>query len=105
MSLHSLVAQPVERAAVNRNVASSSLAQGAIKGERTLNEIATDYKVHPNQIPKWKKRAIEFVASGFSGELTARAEDDSHIKDQLYQQIGQLKVELDWLKKKSGLWS
>ena len=76
------------------------VALEAIKGERTLNEIATDYKVHPNQIPKWKKRAIEFVASGFSGELTARAEDDDRIKDQLYQQIGQLKVELDWLKKK-----
>lgn len=79
------------------------IALEAIKGQRTINEIASHYGVHPNQVTQWKKQAIESLPDVFSAKRERAAEDDEALKGQLYQQIGQLKVELDWLKKKVGL--
>lgn len=75
----------------------------AIKGQRTLNELANDYGVHPVQIAQWKKRALDGMAEVFASQRGKAAADEEAVRANLYQQIGQLKVELDWVKKKAGL--
>lgn len=80
----------------------SKLAIEAIKGQRTLAEIAGEYGVHPNQITQWKKHALEELPEVFSNKRPKRDADQEGLISRLYQQIGQLKVELDWVKKKSG---
>lgn len=77
------------------------VALEAIKAERTLNEIAADYEVHPVQVQQWKKLALEGMTSVFGSKKDQAAADHEALTAQLYQQIGQLKVEVDWLKKKS----
>ena len=74
----------------------------AIRGEKALNEIASSYGVHPNQLGLWKKQAIEGLPEVFSSRRAKSDADQEALKDRLYQQIGQLQVELDWLKKKTG---
>lgn len=81
------------------------VALEAIKGQKTLNEIASHYELHPNQVTQWKKQALEGLPELFSHRRLRLEKDDETLKAQLYQQIGQLKVELDWLKKKVGLFS
>jgi transposase-like protein len=81
----------------------AKLALEAIKGERTLAEIAGDYQVHPNQITKWKKIVITELPTLFAQRRAKEALEAKELQAELYRQIGQLKVELDWLKKKSGL--
>ena len=81
----------------------AKVALAAIKGHQTINEIASTYSVHPNQVMQWKKHALEAIPDSFSQHRVREARDDEELKAQLYQQIGQLKVELDWLKKKAGL--
>lgn len=83
----------------------SKVAIAAIKGQQTVNEIASFYQVHPNQVMSWKKQALESIPDAFSSARVNSADKDEELKSQLYQQIGQLKVELDWLKKKAGLLS
>ena len=75
----------------------------AFKGQRTINEISSHYGIHPNQVNQWKKQAVEGLPDVFSTRRLRAAEEDEVLKAQLYQQIGQLKVELDWVKKKAGL--
>ena len=79
------------------------VALEAIKGQRTISEISSHYAIHANQVMQWKKSALEGLPDVFSSRRERAAEDEEALKAQLYQQIGQLKVELDWLKKKSGL--
>jgi len=79
------------------------VALEAIRGERTVAEIAGVYGVHPNQISKWKKQALDELPKIFSGRYEKKEMQGKELIDQLYQQIGQLKVELDWLKKKLDL--
>lgn len=79
------------------------VAVEAIKGQRTINEIASAYSIHPHQVTQWKKQALEQLPEIFSNGRARSQQADEELRDQLYQQIGQLKVELDWLKKKSGL--
>jgi transposase-like protein len=79
------------------------VALEAIRGERTLAEIASAYGVHPNQISKWKKQVFVELPKIFSGRYEKNETQGKELLNQLYQQIGQLKVELDWLKKKAGL--
>ena len=79
------------------------VALEAIKGQRTINEIATHYDIHPNQVTQWKKQAIESLPDVFSTRRERNAREEESVKAELFQQIGQLKVELDWLKKKAGL--
>lgn len=81
----------------------AKIALEAIKGQRTINEIASRYSVHPNQVTTWKKQALDSLPALFSTRRAAAAQDEEALKAQLYQQIGQLKVELDWLKKKAEL--
>ncbi len=79
------------------------IALEAIKGDKTMAEIASTYGIHPNQIGKWKKQALDELPRIFSGRYDNREMQNRELVAELYQQIGQLKVELDWLKKKSGL--
>lgn len=81
----------------------SKVAIAAIKEQQTINEIASSYGVHPNQVTQWKKQALASIPDLFSRRRERAAVDEEALKSQLYQQIGQLKVELDWLKKKVGL--
>ena len=81
----------------------AKVALAAIKGQQTVNEIASSYAVHPNLVLQWKKQALEALPDAFSSRRARAAHDEENLKAQLYQQIGQLKVELDWLKKKAGL--
>ena len=75
----------------------------AFKGQRTINELSSSYGIHPNQVNVWKKQAMDSLPDVFSTRRVRAAEEEEALKAQLYQQIGQLKVELDWLKKKAGL--
>jgi transposase-like protein len=81
----------------------AKVALAAIKGQQTVNEIAATYGVHPNQVLQWKRQALEVLPDVFSSRRARAAQDDEALQARLYQQIGQLKVELDWLKKKVGL--
>lgn len=81
----------------------AKVALEAIKGERTIAEIASATGVHPNQISKWKKQALEELPDIFTGGKKNHKESSEELESELYKQIGQLKVELDWLKKKSGM--
>ncbi len=79
----------------------AKVALEAIKGQKTANEIASEYGVHPTQIAQWKKQALDELPQLFVGPGN-RAKTDEALIAALYQEIGQLKVELDWLKKKVG---
>jgi len=81
----------------------TKVAVEAIKGHRTATEIAGEYGVHPNQITQWKKQALEGLPELLSDKRKKREMDQEDLAAQLYQQIGRLKVELDWLKKKLDL--
>ena len=80
----------------------AKIALEAIRGNKTANEIAAEYGVHPSQIVQWKKQALDGLPSLFSLQSSGQEKDKEDLTAALYQQIGQLKVELDWLKKKSG---
>ncbi len=81
----------------------AKVALEAVKGEKTLSQIASDYGVHANQIGQWKKRFLEELPALFSDRRRREGKEDEAEADELYRRIGQLKVELDWLKKKSQL--
>ncbi len=81
----------------------AKVAMEAIKAQRTTTEIAKIYSVHPNPIGIWKKQAVENLPEIFNGGRDGRQAELSADKDELYRQIGVLKVELEFLKKKSGL--
>lgn len=80
----------------------AKVAIEAVKGEKTINDIAGEYGVHPTQIQQWKKQLLEELPNIFSKKRANKAKENEELTAQLYQQIGQLKVELDWVKKKSG---
>ncbi len=81
----------------------SKVALEAINGVRTVNEIATHYGVHPTQVAQWKKQALEHFGDAFSDGCKRHERAEAELQSELYQQIGQLKMELDWVKKKAGL--
>ena len=81
----------------------AKIAVEAIKGQRTVQEIGSSYSVHPNQITKWKKQLLDFSPEAFSTVRQRSDQIDEQMKTELYAEIGRLKVELDWLQKKSGL--
>ena len=81
----------------------AKVALEAIKGESTIAELSSRYEVHANQISKWKREALKGLPDVFSEKRRKVDRQAEQLQAELYQQIGQLKVELDWLKKKSGL--
>jgi transposase-like protein len=81
----------------------AKVALEAIRGRRTANEIAAEHGVHPVQVGEWKKQALDGLSQVFSSRRAKDAKDEETLKAALYQQIGQLKVELDWLREKGGI--
>ena len=74
-----------------------------LKGEMTQSQLTAKYGVHSSQFYNWKKQALEGFVASFSEKRERQTQDQSELIEELYKQIGQLKVELDWLKKKSKL--
>jgi len=81
----------------------AKVATEAIRAEKTLNQLGSQFKVHPMQIAKWRKVAIDQLPELFVDGRTRKAASSEVDSDSLYQEIGRLKVELDWLKKKVGM--
>jgi len=81
------------------------IALEAVKGEKTIREISSEYGVHPNQIMKWKQQLLKELPSIFSEDRAKEERGKEDLEAELYRQIGQLKVEVEWLKKKSVLLS
>lgn len=71
-----------------------------IKGDQPINQISSIYQVHPTQIANWKKIVLENLPSLFGGQNNKEYISQEKLIEELYRQIGQSKVELDWLKKK-----
>jgi transposase-like protein len=79
----------------------AQVALEALKGQKTLNELASEFGVHPVQIAQWKRQLLEASAGVFENGAAGRRErEQEQLVEQLYQEIGQLKVEVDWLRKK-----
>jgi len=81
------------------------VALAAIKGDRPVHEIAAMYGVHPAMITKWKKQALQELPQVFANRRSALVRAQEDLTGSLYQEIGRLKVELDWLKKKAETWA
>lgn len=81
----------------------AKVALEAIRGTKTLNEIAQEYAVHPTQVGEWKKALLAQASGVFDTKRGPKPDDPSTSPERLYSEIGRLKMELDWLKKKSGI--
>jgi transposase-like protein len=81
----------------------AKIALEAIRGIKTVNEIAQEHGVHPTQVGQWKRELQEQAAGLFEAKRGAKPVEQSASPDRLYSEIGRLKMELDWLKKKSGV--
>ena len=79
----------------------AEVALEALKGEKTVNEIGSRFKVHPTQVSHWKKQLQEGIPDIF-GARRNQSEASEALVGQLYEEIGRLKFELDWLKKKAA---
>lgn len=75
----------------------------AVAGQRRITELASRYEVSAKQIHEWKKQLLSGAPELFSDKRRRKTEDDEDEKARLYEEIGRLKIELDWLKKKSDL--
>ena len=82
----------------------AKVAIAAIKAQHTASELASMYGVHATQIGVWKKQVLEEVAQLFTSRRSSAVRAQEDLTATLYQEIGQLKVELDWLKKKASSW-
>jgi transposase len=80
----------------------AKVALEAIKGQRTANELAQEFGVHVNQINLWKKQLLEGAPEAFGDGKGLEAKQMEAEREQLYRKVGQLQVEVDWLKKKTG---
>ncbi len=75
----------------------------ALKGDKTRSEVGSQFGVHPTQVEKWKNKILAGLPTLFTEGKSDVLKERDKLIDELYKQIGQLKVELDWLKKKMGL--
>ncbi len=78
----------------------AKIALEALKEQKTLTELSKQYQIHSVQISNWKKQLIEGSASIFNNSNNNNHKKQQNLEDHLYQEIGRLKIELDWLKKK-----
>jgi transposase-like protein len=80
----------------------AQVALAALKGDRTVNELASQFGVHPTLIHGWKKQLLAGAEGVFSNGSKAAVVDAELVQAQLYEQIGRLKMELEWVKKKAA---
>ena len=79
-----------------------TVALEAVKGTKTVNQIAGEYDVHPNQVSAWKKQLLTDGAAVFDKGSGLDQGEQAGREAELYEQIGRLKMELEWLKKKAA---
>ena len=84
------------------NELKARIALDAIRGQKTMSELASEYGVHANQIGRWKKQLLDAAPDIFSQGKNKEAEKNEVERDHLYKKVGQLQIEVDWLKKKTG---
>ena len=80
----------------------AQVALAALKADKTVNELASQYGVHPTLIHTWKKQLLAGADQVFSNGSRAAGADTEAEKAELFEQIGRLQMELEWLKKKVG---
>ena len=80
----------------------AQVALAAVKGDKTVSELAALHGVHPTLIQAWKKQLVENAEELFQGGARTSSAEHEALQAQLYEQIGRLKTELDWLKKKAA---
>jgi putative transposase len=78
----------------------AKVAIEAIRGMKSISELASDFKVHTNQISQWKKQLIENASGVFSGKNGQSQKTEEELTAPLYEEIGRLKMDIKWLKKK-----
>ena len=81
----------------------AKVALEAIRGVQTVNEIGREFGVHPTQVGLWKKELLDQAGRLFDAKRGPKPADPLASPERLYSEIGRLKMELDWLKKKSGI--
>lgn len=81
----------------------AKVALEAVKGEKTLSQLGGQFGIHPNQIGQWRKKLLKELPNLFSEKDERNSKGQEDLEAELYRQIGQLKVELEWLKKKSQI--
>lgn len=84
----------------------AKVALEAIKGFKTINEIAKEFEVHPTQVGIWKKQFLDNMAEVFEAKRGPEGKSSDELESanaRLYAQIGRLTMDLEWLKKKSGI--
>jgi transposase-like protein len=80
----------------------AQVALAALKGDQTVNEIASHFAVHPTLIHGWKKQLLSGAETLFASGLRTDTNDTAARQAELYEQIGRLKMELEWVKKKAA---
>jgi putative transposase len=81
------------------------VALEADRGLKTINQLASEHGLHPNQVSQWKRQLLDEGATVFSPGTNHRGRDQAAPEAELYEQIGRLKMELEWLKKKAARFS
>lgn len=81
---------------------SGSIILEAAKGQQTISELASKHSLHPNQVSQWKRQLLESGADVFSQNGNKEQREQQAVQTELYEQIGRLKMELEWVKKKSA---
>jgi transposase-like protein len=79
-----------------------TVALEAAKGTKTVNEVASAFGVHPSQVSQWKRQMLDAGPSMFNGRRSRADQEQANKETELYEQIGRLKMEPEWLKKKAS---
>ncbi len=80
----------------------AKVALEAIKGQKTVNEIASEHGIHPNQVSTWKQELLQGLETLFRQPNSKEQREHAALQAGLYEQIGRLKMDLEWLKKKAA---
>lgn len=77
------------------------VVRAALREDKTLAQLAGEFDIHPNQITEWKRQVLDSLPELFSQKKKAGQQDNQQLIDRLYRQIGELQVDVNWMKKKS----
>ena len=80
----------------------AKVALAALRGDRTTAQLASEFGVHATQVAAWKRRLLEGAPALFADGRSSRRDEGTPDEEELYEQIGRLKMEVEWLKKKSA---